>query len=253
MVNLRFHIVSLTAVFLALAVGIFMGSTLLQRATVDSLKSRQRSLESKIDQRVTENNAFREALGVDDKAEADFESAVLPLMLRDQLRDPVVLVGIRGIDEATVTKLASELRDAGSPSVQTIWLGAQADASDADSRQTMAAALSLGDTADATVVRNAFMKRMGEILIPPAADNTTTTLPGTPSDASATRQPVGGPRRRGCVAVGRSRRRAIARSPTPRPGWSCCRARARACPTSASPSLCFTSSAAPRGSRTRSR
>jgi hypothetical protein len=182
-VNLRFHIVSLTAVFLALAVGIFMGSTLLQRATVDSLKARQRSLESKIDQRVTENDAFRAALGVADKSDAEFETDVLPLMLNDQLRDPVVLVGIRGIDEGTVTKLASELRSAGSPSVQTVWLGPQADSSSAGSRRTLAAALSLSDTADASVIRNAFMKRMGEILIPPAVDNTTTTVPGAPSSA----------------------------------------------------------------------
>jgi hypothetical protein len=183
-VNLRFHIVSLTAVFLALAVGIFMGSTLLQRATVDSLKARQKSLETKIDERVTENNAFRDALGVNDKNDAEFETDVLPLMLRDQLRDPIVLVGIRGIDEGTVKKLASELSEAGSPSVQTVWLGTQADAASSDSRRAMAAALSLGDNADTTVVRNAFMKRMGEILVPPAADNTTTTIPGAPSNAS---------------------------------------------------------------------
>jgi hypothetical protein len=105
-------------------------------------------------------------------------------MLRDQLRDPIVLVGIRGIDEGTVKKLASELSEAGSPSVQTVWLGTQADAASSDSRRAMAAALSLGDTADTTVVRNAFMKRMGEILVPPAADNTTTTIPGAPSNAS---------------------------------------------------------------------
>jgi hypothetical protein len=183
-VNLRFHIVSLTAVFLALAIGIFMGSTLLQRATVDSLKSRQRSLEQKIDERVSENNAFRAALGADDSANADFEADALPSIMSDQLRDPVILLAIRGIDDGTVAKVGAQLTQAGAPSVQTIWLGTQADAENADSRRAMEAALSLGDTAEASAVRNAFMKRMGDILIPPAA-NATGTTPVTADQRSA--------------------------------------------------------------------
>ena len=37
MINLRYHIVSITAVFLALAIGVVMGTSFLSRATVDLL------------------------------------------------------------------------------------------------------------------------------------------------------------------------------------------------------------------------
>ena len=35
MINLRYHIVSITAVFLALGIGLTLGSTFLDRVTVD--------------------------------------------------------------------------------------------------------------------------------------------------------------------------------------------------------------------------
>ena len=40
MINFRFHIVSLIAVFLALALGVVMGSTVIDRAIVDGLHDR---------------------------------------------------------------------------------------------------------------------------------------------------------------------------------------------------------------------
>ncbi|HET7720262.1 MAG TPA: copper transporter, partial [Acidimicrobiales bacterium] len=40
MINLRYHIVSLVAVFLALGLGIVMGTTVIDRVTVDALNDR---------------------------------------------------------------------------------------------------------------------------------------------------------------------------------------------------------------------
>ena len=40
MINFRFHLVSLTAVFLALGIGIAVGATVVDRATVDFLETR---------------------------------------------------------------------------------------------------------------------------------------------------------------------------------------------------------------------
>lgn len=48
MINLRYHIVSITAVFLALAIGIIMGTTFISRATVDQLKHNINSAENRI-------------------------------------------------------------------------------------------------------------------------------------------------------------------------------------------------------------
>ena len=47
MINLRYHIVSIVAVFLALAVGVVMGSTVIARSELDFLHNRQDDLEGK--------------------------------------------------------------------------------------------------------------------------------------------------------------------------------------------------------------
>ena len=40
MLNLRYHVVSLVAVFLALGIGVIMGATVIDRVTVDQLRNR---------------------------------------------------------------------------------------------------------------------------------------------------------------------------------------------------------------------
>ncbi|MBV9664035.1 MAG: copper transporter, partial [Actinobacteria bacterium] len=44
MINFRYHLVSLTAVFLALAIGIAMGATVVDQATVKLLRSQLESV-----------------------------------------------------------------------------------------------------------------------------------------------------------------------------------------------------------------
>ena len=48
MINFRYHIVSLIAVFLALAIGVIMGSAVIDRAIVNRLEDQQTSLERRI-------------------------------------------------------------------------------------------------------------------------------------------------------------------------------------------------------------
>ena len=51
MINLRYHIVSLTAVFLAIGIGLTLGSTFLDRATVENLNGQLESLETRLGDR----------------------------------------------------------------------------------------------------------------------------------------------------------------------------------------------------------
>ena len=48
MINLRYHIVSLTAVFLALAIGVLLGGTYLDKYTVDQLDQSITNAEERI-------------------------------------------------------------------------------------------------------------------------------------------------------------------------------------------------------------
>ena len=49
MINIRYHVYSLVAVFLALAIGVAAGSTVVQRSVVDNLSSTQGRIEKNLD------------------------------------------------------------------------------------------------------------------------------------------------------------------------------------------------------------
>ena len=56
MLNLRYHVVSLVAVFLALGIGVIMGATVIDRVTVDQLRNRLDSVESSVRQTRRDND-----------------------------------------------------------------------------------------------------------------------------------------------------------------------------------------------------
>ena len=64
MINLRYHIVSLVAVFLALALGIVMGSTVIDKAIVDELRDRVDSVSDRAAKTDGENRTLRGQLDV---------------------------------------------------------------------------------------------------------------------------------------------------------------------------------------------
>jgi hypothetical protein len=190
MINLRFHIVSITAVFLALAIGIFMGTSLLQRATVDSLKAGQRSLETKIEQSQRENTAYRDALGVADASSADFGEDALPELVADQLHGSILVVASRGIDEDALVAVQTTLEDAGAAVVGTIWTDDRSSLDDESVREAVATATG-SPAGDAAAMRkhvvDSLAEALGSILATRADAATTTTVPDgeTPPDDPA--------------------------------------------------------------------
>src|SRR5262245_7454174 len=110
MINFRFHIASLIAIFLALALGVLMGSTVVQRATVDNLRDSIDRVSAKADRQRDDNSRLRSEIGhLNDYAE---QSA--PYAVSGQLTDQAVaLVAERGLDEATVQSQLTLLRTTG--------------------------------------------------------------------------------------------------------------------------------------------
>ena len=64
MINLRYHIVSITAVFLALGIGVAMGSTLIQRATIDTLENRLDDQKQRLEETDAENERLEAELAL---------------------------------------------------------------------------------------------------------------------------------------------------------------------------------------------
>ena len=88
MISLRYHVVSLTAVFLALAVGVVLGSTAISDRLLSGLSSDRDQLGRQVSDLQAEGNALRAQL-----ADADsFALAVGPRAVRDTLRGRSVVV-----------------------------------------------------------------------------------------------------------------------------------------------------------------
>jgi hypothetical protein len=140
MINLRYHIVSLVAVFLALGLGIVMGSTVIDRVTVDALDNRLGEVQRSVGAIRDENRRLSDQLNQGQ----DFAIATRDQLLRGHLRNiPVMVVAVAGIDRGPVDELRRALVGAQATMEGTIWFTSKMRlASDSDVR-ALAAALDL--------------------------------------------------------------------------------------------------------------
>jgi len=121
MINFRYHLASLIAVFLALALGVVMGSTVIDRAIVTSLRDRIDSVEANAERRKAENDQLRSDLGRLQGSVAE----IAPFAVSGRLTDvPVAVVAARGIDEAPVRATVTLLQQAGAQAPGILWLEA---------------------------------------------------------------------------------------------------------------------------------
>lgn len=122
MINFRFHLISLTAVFLALAIGIAVGATVVDRATVDALQDQLDRVQRGVDATDAENARLGRELGRWDAfVEQGRERAVAGRLAGV----PVLLVATVGIDRAPVDALVPLLAAAGAQFEGTVWLTAK--------------------------------------------------------------------------------------------------------------------------------
>jgi len=114
MINIRYHIVSITAVFLALGIGVALGGTFLDRATVDLLDRNIGNAEIRIDAANKENARLSRELEL--AAERDTSLIVLGSedLVADHLPEvPVLVVTAPGVDKDRVDALSTVLERTG--------------------------------------------------------------------------------------------------------------------------------------------
>lgn len=88
MITLRYHIVSITAVFLALAVGVVLGSTAISGRLLSGLSDEKNTLGQQVSDLQADRNALNAKL-----AEADrFAGSVGPLAVKDRLTERTVVI-----------------------------------------------------------------------------------------------------------------------------------------------------------------
>ena len=88
MISLRSHAISLAAVFLALAIGVALGSGLLSNTVLSGLQDDKQEMQHQIDTLTDDRNALNEKLG----AAGDFDAQMAPRILRDSLANKSVVL-----------------------------------------------------------------------------------------------------------------------------------------------------------------
>ena len=110
MIDFRYHLVSIVAVFLALAVGIVLGSTELRGAALTALDHTSSALSQKLNAANNENSALQQEVS-GDRAFAQAAEPVLLAHLLDGKR--VVVITAPGAPAGVVSGIATALGDAG--------------------------------------------------------------------------------------------------------------------------------------------
>jgi Copper transport outer membrane protein, MctB len=135
MINFRFHLVSIIAVFLALALGIAMGATVISQGIVDTLEERIDTVEDNAD----EINADNDDLGAENQRLREYMEATASYSLAGRLQGAaVVVVAARGVDGSAVQRTVELAQTAGGDAPGTLWLEESWGLIDADQVEAMA-------------------------------------------------------------------------------------------------------------------
>jgi hypothetical protein len=119
MISFRFHVVSITAVFLALAIGVLVGSTYVDTAVADLLRSRIRTVEGNVLDARDENARLEQELD----AAREYIDLSSQYAVTDRLTDtPALIVAARGVDESAVDRTVTLARQAGGTVPGVLWL-----------------------------------------------------------------------------------------------------------------------------------
>lgn len=197
MINLRYHIVSLVAVFLALGLGIVMGSTVIDRVTVDTLNDRLNAVQRSQGAIREENGRLKAQVTLGQ----DFALGTRDQLLRGHLRNiPVMVVAVAGVDRGPVDELRQALLGAQANLEGTIWftpkmrlnnegdvralataLDLPVDRPEVVRRQALAKVAAARETAAAEASPLAALQIAGFVTYeaPPLATSTTTSAPPT--------------------------------------------------------------------------
>jgi hypothetical protein len=109
-INFRYHLVSLTAVFLALTVGLILGTAALNGPAIDAMQATTQSLRENNDQLRAENLELENQLGEDQA----FATAIAPSYLAGKLTGQnILVVALPGADSAVVDSSVEMLGYAG--------------------------------------------------------------------------------------------------------------------------------------------
>jgi hypothetical protein len=186
MINFRFHIVSLTAVLLSLGIGLVLGTTFLDDATVEGLRNQLDGLESDLDAAEARNGELESQLNTYDDEAGMLDDQLGERLFTGQLGgEPVLVVSTRGVDGSWVERVTRSLQQADGDVVGVWWLTDRLDLDDESEVSDLAAALELTTDEPDRLERN-LVGQLADVLFGAAE-------PVTEAGTSEDGQPAGQP------------------------------------------------------------
>lgn len=193
MINLRYHIISLTAVFLALGIGLTLGSTFLDRVTVDTLKEQLDTVQAAVDASEAESAELRERLSAFQAREEELAAELPERLVAGRLDEvPVLVVTTDGTAEALVEQTVSVVTGAGAEIVGSWGLTSRWTLDDDEEVRDLSDVLELSTDDEARLRRSAAIRLADALMaaVEPDAD----AEPAGPGDGAAgPTDPAGAP------------------------------------------------------------
>jgi hypothetical protein len=163
-ISLRYHIVSLVAVFLALALGIVVGSTVLKEGSISVLRATSERVRQDNEDYRTENLALKQ----EQARLQDFAATVLPDLVRGRLKDrPVVLLDTDRVDGGVRDRVAQVLQAAGAEVDGRVTFNAGRLALTAEADRQALGRLLGADAGDPAALRSALVGRVADRMAAP--------------------------------------------------------------------------------------
>lgn len=158
LIDFRYHLISLIAVFLALGLGILMGSVVLSDRYVARLENRVKGIEAQLDQRREDIVFLNERLDVLEEFSVQVQPRVLDGAL---LGEDVVMIALPGTDGALRDALIEAIESADGEVASTLLLTERFALEDADARSELASILQ-ASTIDPAALRSEAARTLGQ-------------------------------------------------------------------------------------------
>jgi hypothetical protein len=157
-ISFRYHLVSIVAFFLALALGVLVGTTVVNQGLIQDLDRRTEAAVKSADELRRQVSELRSEVRLRDR----FAQAVEPLLVEGRLTGrEVVLVTLEGVDASEVDTVRSALQSAGASVVIEMVLTARMGLSDEEARVDLATALGMPVTTEPDALSESAAQELG--------------------------------------------------------------------------------------------
>jgi hypothetical protein len=164
MINFRYHIVSLTAVLLALGLGLALGTAFLDEATVDVLRGQLDGLEADLDDTRSQAAELRSQVELLEREHEALDEQLDARLLDGYLpAEPILVVASSGLDGAVTERVVEAVTETDAELIGVWWLTDRFALEDENAIDDLGSALDL-TSVNANRLRRDVVVRLAEIL-----------------------------------------------------------------------------------------